>query len=178
MLPLLPERRRAAPLLLYYYHNCRCHSIDSRPPQYPFKAKKIAMLVGGTGITPMVQALHAILGTAGDPTERVSVLYGSRSADDILAKSVLDEWEKGSDRLDVTHVLSAEPEGSAWTGARGFIDEALCRAKLPPPGDDVLIFVCGPPPMYAALCGPRGDDAPFEGLLADMGYAADSVYKF
>lgn len=30
------------------------------------------MLVGGTGIAPMLQALHAILGTAGDTT-RVSV---------------------------------------------------------------------------------------------------------
>jgi len=36
--------------------------------QHPF-VKKVGMLVGGTGITPMLQALHAILGTEGDTTE-------------------------------------------------------------------------------------------------------------
>merc|ERR1712087_712770 len=32
----------------------------------PFKHKKIGMIAGGTGITPMIQALHAILGKGKD----------------------------------------------------------------------------------------------------------------
>jgi len=34
--------------------------------QAPFQATNIIMLVGGTGITPMIQALHAILGSDND----------------------------------------------------------------------------------------------------------------
>lgn len=31
--------------------------------------------------------------------------------------------------------------------------------------------------MYSALCGPRGEDE-VKGLLADMGYKKEQVYKF
>ena len=47
----------------------------------------------------------------------------------------------------------------------------------PPPSDDVLIFVCGPPAMYDLLSGPRTDKA-LTGLLAEMGYSARHVVKF
>ena len=45
--------------------------------QYPFKPK-VGMLIGGTGIAPMIQALHAILGTADDTAGRLSMLYASK----------------------------------------------------------------------------------------------------
>jgi len=144
--------------------------------QYPFGKKKVGMLVGGTGITPMLQALHAILGTEGDETE-VSMLYGSRTADNILAGKELDAWAKDFPRLTVTHVLSAEPADSAWTGARGFISKDLIAAKLPAPADDCVIFICGPPPMYGALCGARGEKE-ISGVLKEAGFASEQVYKF
>eukprot|EP00929_Paragymnodinium_shiwhaense_P043342 TRINITY_DN22296_c0_g1_i2.p1 TRINITY_DN22296_c0_g1~~TRINITY_DN22296_c0_g1_i2.p1 ORF type:complete len:313 (+),score=62.56 TRINITY_DN22296_c0_g1_i2:65-1003(+) len=151
--------------------------------QYPFERKRIGMLVGGTGITPMLQALHAVLGTAGDTTQ-VDILYGSRTTADILAGDVLDEWSKLSQsgpneepRLKVTHVLSHEAQDSSWTGARGFMSRELVEKHLPKPSEDCLLFVCGPPAMYDALCGPRGEKE-LSGLLADMGYSPDQVYKF
>jgi cytochrome-b5 reductase len=36
--------------------------------QFPFGKRKIGMIAGGTGLTPMIQALHAILGTPNDDT--------------------------------------------------------------------------------------------------------------
>merc|ERR1711904_437436 len=87
--------------------------------QYPFNDKKeIGMIVGGTGITPMIQALHCVLGTEGD-TSKVAMLYGSKTSKDILAKETLDAWAAAhGDRLNVTHVLSEEPpENTSWTGA-------------------------------------------------------------
>jgi len=144
--------------------------------QYPFGKKKIGMFVGGTGITPMIQALHAILGTAGDTTT-VSILYGSQMADNILAKETLDAWCAKNSRLSVTHVLSNEPHDSGWTGPRGFIGKDLITKHMPGTQDDCLLFVCGPPPMYNALCGPREDEN-LTGLLGEMGYKADQVYKF
>ena len=144
--------------------------------QYPFGAPKIGMLVGGTGITPMLQALHAILGTAGDATE-VALIYGSRTAANVLAGDVLDAWAANHPRLKVLHVLSHEPADSGWAGARGFVDAALVEDHCPKPGSGGLVFVCGPPPMYDALCGPR-DAADVTGVLGGLGYARDEVYTF
>lgn len=145
--------------------------------QAPFTQKQIGMIVGGTGITPMIQALHAILGDPDSPTQNVSMLYGSRVKDDILGEEMLKEWEGG--KLKVTHVLSNEPEDSDWKGERGFINEKLVKELLPSPegGEDVIIFVCGPPPMYKALCGPR-EEKELSGVLNDCGYKASQVYKF
>ena len=69
-----------------------------------FKAKKeIGMICGGTGVTPMIQALHAILGTEGDGP-KVSMLYGSRNSSDILAGEAVDAWAKSSQgRFKVIH---------------------------------------------------------------------------
>eukprot|EP00814_Leptocylindrus_danicus_P021724 CAMPEP_0116030662 /NCGR_PEP_ID=MMETSP0321-20121206/16996_1 /TAXON_ID=163516 /ORGANISM="Leptocylindrus danicus var. danicus, Strain B650" /LENGTH=305 /DNA_ID=CAMNT_0003505527 /DNA_START=65 /DNA_END=982 /DNA_ORIENTATION=- len=148
--------------------------------QAPFAQKKIGMIVGGTGITPMVQALHAILGSDAAKTTKVSMLYGSKVSSDILGEELLDNWaEKHSDCFSLTHVLSDEPEDSSWAGKKGFINKDLIAEHLPPPseGDNVIIFVCGPPPMYNALCGPR-DEKELTGVLAEMGYEASQVYKF
>merc|ERR1711879_358149 len=126
----------------------------------------------------MIQALHTILGTEGDKS-KVSMLYGSRSTGDILANETLDAWTQAhSERLAVTHVLSHEPEESKWEGERGFIGADLIKTNLPPPSEDTVIFVCGPPPMYEALCGPRDKPKELTGVLAEMGYTADQVYKF
>jgi cytochrome-b5 reductase len=151
--------------------------------QYPFNSKpEIGMIVGGTGITPMIQALHTSLGTAGD-TSKVSMVYGSKTSGEILAKETLDAWAASCpDRFKVTHVLSEEPAESSWAGARGFINKELIEANLPKPDSDCLIFICGPPPLYNALSGPR--DAPGQppselaGLLKEMGYKTEQVIKF
>ena len=77
--------------------------------QYPFRGvNHLVMIVGGTGITPMLQALHAIIGTAKDKI-KVAMLYGSRTQRDILGKELLDLWaKKFADQLEVIHVLSRE----------------------------------------------------------------------
>lgn len=145
--------------------------------QAPFGKKKIGMLVGGTGITPMIQALHAILGESSDTTQ-VSMLYGSRVASDILGDDLLAKWSAEHKRLQVINVLSDEPEDSDWKGARGFIDKELIEKYMPSPDDkDSIIFICGPPVMYKIFCGPR-DEKTLSGLLAEMGYSEDQVYKF
>ena len=144
-----------------------------------FRDKQIGMIVGGTGVTPMLQALHAILGDT-DSKAKVSMLYGSQISSDILGTEMLSKWAADySDRLSVTHVLSNEPEDSKWEGARGFINKDLIEKHLPSPslGDDAIIFVCGPPPMYDALSGPRGEEE-VKGVLAEMGFTSSQVYKF
>ena len=154
----------------------------------------IGMCVGGTGITPMLQALHAILGQPSSvKTPKVTMLYGSKTSDDILGKELLDQWAKDyPDKFTLVHILSDEPDASpVWQGRpRGFIDRDRIVEHFPKvhnKNDDeddkvengkTLIFVCGPPPMYAALSGPREDQDQVFGVLGELGYAAHQVYKF
>ena len=46
------------------------------------------------------------------------------------------------------------------------------------PADDTMVFVCGLPPMYAALCGPRTEKELKEGsTLHKLGYTTAMVSK-
>ncbi len=121
--------------------------------QYPFKSPKtIIMIAGGTGITPMIQALHAILGDEENVIEKTHLIYGSRTKDDILGNEMLSNWcsdENNSDKFAVTHVLSHEEGEVSEEYTKGYIDRKLIESIAPPAsaGKDVLIFVCGPPIM-------------------------------
>lgn len=147
--------------------------------QYPYGVKNLIMLVAGTGVSPMIQALHAVLGKADDDT-KVTLFYGSRRADDILGREILDAWDEQYDQLHLIHTLSQEPADSDWEGERGRVRRDLIeKYGVPPPsaGTDVVFFVCGPPQMYIDLCGARGTPD-HVGALADMGYDASQVVKF
>ena len=148
--------------------------------QAPFgNPKHICMLVGGTGISPIIQALHAILGAKDSPATKVTMLYGSKISSDILGAEILEQWSNDfKDRLEVVHILSDEPtENSSWTGLRGFINQTYIEKYIPPPSESPLIFICGPPPMYNALSGPR-EEKEVTGVLGSMGYQTEHVYKF
>jgi NAD(P)H-flavin reductase len=128
----------------------------------------------------MIQALHAILGSSSDsPKPKVTMLYGSRVSSDILGQELLQQWSKDDpEHLQVIDVLSHEPDDSEWKGERGFIDQAKIEKYFPKPSDEkFIIFICGPPPMYDFLSGPR-EEKEVKGLLGKMGYNADQVYKF
>lgn len=143
------------------------------------------MLVGGAGVTPMIQALHAILGSSGSDSAPkkpvVTMLYGSRVSSDILGKELLQAWAADyPQQFKLVDVLSHEPEDSSWTGARGYITKEMIAKSFPAADTDkkVIIFVCGPPPMYNAFCGPREEKDKITGILGDMNYSPSQVYKF
>jgi cytochrome-b5 reductase len=158
------------------------HNDASVKIQAPFHECKVAaMIAGGTGITPMIQALHAILPDPNGPL--VILLYGSRSSQDILAYDLLHQWSIDySSRFQLIHVISDELSinNQTWNGECGTIDQHMIQKYIPSPttiGDDLKIFVCGPPLMYEALSGSRKSSI-LTGTLATMGYTANQVYKF
>ena len=130
----------------------------------------------------MIQALHAILGEKeqSNKTPHVTMLYGSRISQDILGKEILDQWSSDyPDKLESVHILSHEPTDSEWKGARGFITKEMVQKHFPAPTDEKFqIWVCGPPAMYSALAGPRTESDSVTGLLGEMGYKPEQVYKF
>jgi cytochrome-b5 reductase len=144
------------------------HTKDFIKCLYPFSHKRITMLVGGTGITPMLQALHAILGTPGDETQ-VTMIYSNKRAEDVLCKELLDRWSViHRERFRLIYVFSRDENIH--------IEKKLIKKHSAPPADDVMIMVCGPPSMYESLCGDR-DSPALTGALRDLGYKAARVAK-
>lgn len=77
----------------------------------------------------------------------------------------------------ITTVISNDPAGASWTGEKGHVDKEKIQKYLPASNEDCMIFVCGPPPMYDALCGPRTEKE-LSGVLKELGYTDDQVFKF
>ena len=148
--------------------------------QYPFNSRRIAMLCGGTGITPIAQAIQPILANASDET-KIVLLYGSKTEPDILLRETLEKYERDHpDQIKVVHVLSDAASGgsSGWGGETGFITRDLFSRYQPSPSEKFdRVLVCGPPPMYDAVCGPRDQDD-VTGWIEELGYGKEEVYKF
>ena len=92
-------------------------------------------------------------------------------------KDLLRKWQQGyPDQFTLVDALSHKPADSDWKGARGFINKAMVEKYFPSPdssNDDkdnsFCIFVCGTPPMYNALSGPRDEPDSVKGLVGDIG---------
>ena len=55
------------------------------------------------------------------------------------------------------YVVDKKDEPS-FVGSEGYITDAVLRQHVPPPSDDNLILVCGPPPMMKAISGDKAKD--------------------
>jgi len=119
----------------------------------PNLVKRFGMIAGGTGITPMLQIIRAIIrgrpkhgGT--DDTE-VDLIFANVNQEDILLKEDLDALAEEDKGFRVYYVLNNPPE--KWDGGVGFVTPDMIKAKLPPPSPDMKILICGPPPMVSAM---------------------------
>lgn len=109
-------------------------------------SKRLAMIAGGTGITPVYQVMQAILENAEDDTE-MHLVYANRTENDILLRDELDAWaKKYPDRVKVWYVVT-NPIEDGWKYSVGFITESILREHIPPASDTTLALACGPPPM-------------------------------
>ncbi|RCH78097.1 NADH-cytochrome b5 reductase, partial [Rhizopus azygosporus] len=64
----------------------------------PNMCREIGMIAGGTGITPMLQIIHAIVKNPADKT-KVSLIFGNVSEEDILLRKELDEIAQKHDNI-------------------------------------------------------------------------------
>lgn len=153
-------------------------------PKYewaPNKHEHIALIAGGTGITPMYQLVRAIFKNPNDKT-KVTLVYGNRNEDEIILKKEFQALENTyPQRFKAFYVLDKKPEGSNWA-SEGFVTKELLKTVLPEPGKgNNKIFVCGPPGMYKAISGGKkspNDQGELTGYLKELGYSAEEVYKF
>lgn len=152
-------------------------------PKYPWEANKhdhIALIAGGTGITPMYQLCRQIFKNPADKT-KVTLIFGNVTEKDILLKKEFDELEsQNPDRFRAFYVLDNPPEG--WKQGKGFITKDLLKTTIPAPDEEnIKVFVCGPPGLYKAISGTKkspADQGELSGYLKELGYQQDQVYKF
>ena len=151
----------------------------------PNMKKKIGLIGGGTGITPLLQILKAALNPpeVKDTTEFV-MLYGNKTEDDILCKDILDQLVKDyCGRLTAKYVVEKPNNPQTWQARVGMITKSLIEDYMPKPSPDHLIAICGPPPMVNAISGLKDPkdftiQGPLAGYLKELGYTSDMVFKF
>lgn len=152
-------------------------------PKYPWEANKhnnIALIAGGTGITPMYQLCRQIFKNPADKT-KVTLVFGNVTEEDILLKSEFEELEKQfPQRFRAFYVLDNPSKN--WTQGKGHITKDLLKTVIPAPDEEnVKVFICGPPGLYKAISGAKkspSDQGEISGYLKELGYSKDQVYKF
>lgn len=118
-------------------------------------AKKIAMLAGGTGITPLYQIIKAILKDPEDKTE-MYLVYANRSEDDILLREELDKWANNHSNFNVWYVISSSSVRENWKYSLGYITEEILKEHIPDGSSQGSIaLMCGPSPMIQYACKPN-----------------------
>lgn len=115
----------------------------------------------------MFQVMAAILRDPNDTTQ-ISLLYANQSEEDILVRDMLEELsQKNPDRLKLWFTVDRHSKG--WKYSSGFITDQMIADHLPPPSDDTLVLMCGPPPMVKFACIEN---------LDKLGYAKSSQVAF
>jgi cytochrome-b5 reductase len=123
-----------------HMHNMRPDQrLDFKGPihKYPYEPnmhKHIALIAGGTGITPMYQVARAIFQNPEDKT-KVTLVFANVSENDILLKHELAELENTyPQRFRAFYVLNDPPK--EWRGSKGFVDKEFLKTVLPEPKEE------------------------------------------
>lgn len=183
---LLVKRYEGGPMSTHLHNLAVDQRLEVKGPipKYewaPNKHERITMIAGGTGITPMWQLIRAIFKNPDDKT-KVTLVFGNRTEQDILLRKELTELENTyPQRFKAFYLLDKKPSGSVWA-KEGYVDKELLKTVLPEPGSgNNKIFVCGPPGLYKAVSGGKNsptDQGELTGILKELGYSKDDVYKF
>lgn len=122
--------------------------------------RDVVVVAGGLGLAPLRPALYRLLDER-DRFGQVSLLYGTRSPDDILFRRELEKW---SGQLDVDVEVTVDHALPGWHGHVGVVTTLIPHAAFDP--DKCVAFVCGPEVMmrYAVSA------------LRDAGLADTAIY--
>jgi ferredoxin-NADP reductase len=106
-------------------------------------AENLFLVAGGSGIVPLMAMLrHRAAEHIATPTR---LLYSSRSIDDVIYRTELDDLAAQGDGFEVVHTLTRSHPAD-WTGYTRRIDASMMAEAAWPP-DDARAFVCGPTPF-------------------------------
>ena len=108
-------------------------------------ARNVVALAGGSGITPFLSMAYAIRDGVED--FNLTIIFGSRTEENILFRKELDDICAACDKVKVVHVLSDEEKDGF---EHGFITAEIIRKYAQAP---YSVFICGPEAMYRFVAG-------------------------
>ncbi|CAJ0573247.1 unnamed protein product, partial [Mesorhabditis spiculigera] len=148
-LPIGGEVLVRGPVGQNVYHGRGTWTVKKKTQKLSLKGiKKLGLVAGGSGITPMLQTLHHVANDLDDPTE-IGLVFANSSDDDLFLQEYLDALREASNsRLQVWYTLStSKKSGADWPYSVGRIDHPMLSQRLPSPGSETLILICGPRPF-------------------------------
>uniref|UniRef100_A0A8D9FIC2 NADH-cytochrome b5 reductase n=2 Tax=Cacopsylla melanoneura TaxID=428564 RepID=A0A8D9FIC2_9HEMI len=130
-------------------------AVSKKDPALNLKVKKLSMIAGGTGITPMLQLVRHITKDPADDTQ-MTLIFANQSEKDILLREELEEAaSKYPDQFKLWYTVDRPEDG--WKYSTGFVSAEMIAEHLFPPSPDNLVLMCGPPPMINFACKPNLD---------------------
>ncbi|TFY55315.1 hypothetical protein EVG20_g9366 [Dentipellis fragilis] len=158
-------------------------SIKGPIPKWPWKMnefEEVALIGGGSGITPLYQILNHALSDPSNKT-KFKLIFANVTEDDILLKGEFDAFKKKyPNNFDVVYAL--DKPSPSWKGYSGYVNAELLKKEIAGPElkEKTKVFICGPPGQVAAIAGKKAGMKQGElgGILKELGYTEDQVYKF
>lgn len=130
------------------------------PVDTELKGKNLLFVAGGIGLAPLRSVINYVLDNR-DDYGTVDIVYGSRSADDLVQlKEIQEVWMTAKD-TNVYLTIDRPQEG--WDGHVGFVPSYLNELDLK---TDKTVLVCGPPIMIKFVLG----------ALTEMGFSKEQAY--
>src|SRR4030042_3998878 len=123
-----------------------------------FKNKDIVLVAGGFGIAPIVSLIEYIIAKR-DDFQKVYLLYGAKSPQDLLFKDRFNDWQKSIEVL----VTVQEPSEN-WHVNVGLVSNLAKKIQISPA--NAVAAMCGPGPMSEAL----------EDILRPLGISDRRIY--
>ena len=118
----------------------------------------LLLIAGGSGVVPLMAMLRhrAAAGSHAPAT----LLFSSRTADDIIYRAELEQLVARGGGLSVVHTLTRE-KPAGWSGFARRIDRAMLQEAGYAPAEHPRCFVCGPTPLVESTAR----------ILRDLGHA-------
>ncbi|NDJ86373.1 MAG: Ni/Fe hydrogenase subunit gamma [Chloroflexi bacterium] len=101
----------------------------------------VVFVAGGIGLAPLRPALYHVLAHR-DRYGKVVLLYGTRSPDDILYRSELEQWRS---RFDLEVHVTVDYADATWRGNVGVVTSLIPKAPFDPLHS--MAMICGPEVM-------------------------------
>ena len=130
------------------------------PVEADLRGKDLLFVAGGIGLAPLRSVINYVLDNR-ENYGKVDILYGSRSADDLVQlKEIQEKWMNA---MDVNVYLTIDRPQEGWDGHVGFVPAYLKELEL---SCDKTVLVCGPPIMIKFVLA----------ALTEMGFSKEQAY--
>lgn len=107
----------------------------------------VLFVAGGLGIAPLKSVINNIHDERSE-FGKVTILYGSRSADEIMFRNQFDMWKHRKD-FNLVLTIDRKNAGPDWDGEVGRVTEHFDKVDIDP--DNAYGAIVGPPPMYRSV---------------------------